>query len=227
MPEAAGEIEQYSDVTNAGTVSESYLAPLGCVQPGPGAKIIKARDYMAFREAEGIVAAARAHADELLREAAEKAEEMRRTGYEEGQAEGRAEVAEQLFNAVTASVDQMASMEAAMVDLVLKSLNNVLGSFDDKELVTRVVSHALRLVRDDKRVVLRVSVDDAETVRSRLDEFLARYPGITRIDVVPDASLGRGGCIMETDAGVIDASLDRQLAIIEETLKRHLEERKM
>ena len=39
-------------------------------------------------------------------------------------------------------------------------------------------------------------------------------------------ALAAGGCVLETEIGVVDASLERQLAIIEETFRRHLEERR-
>lgn len=221
MPEEAGKARQIG----GGSLGLPYLAPPGGVSVAPGAVVVKASEYTLMGEAEDVLAAARIQAEEIMRRAARDAETERKVGYEAGLAEGKGEVAEQLFSVLAASVEQMASMEEALVDLVLKSLVNVLGTFDDKELVTRVVGHALRLVRDEKRVVLRVSVQDAETVRARVDDFLTRYPSILRIDVAPDAGLGRGGCVMETEAGVIDASLERQLAIIEETLRRHLEER--
>lgn len=220
MPETAGRTQQ----DGGRLVGRASLAPPGGVVPAPGLVVLKRRDYDAVREGEDLLAAARRQADDIVQKARADAEALRRKAYDEGLEEGKGQVAEQLFNAVSASVDQMASMEEAMVDLVLKSLANVLGTFDDRELVTRVVAHALRLVRDEKRVVLRVSVDDAEAVRERLDGFLAKYPGMMRIDVSPDAQLGRGGCVMETEAGVIDASLDRQLEIIAETLHRHLKE---
>lgn len=197
----------------------------GGAAPDPGARVIKADAYAAVVDVADVLAAARDQADELLRRADVDAGDIRERARREGLEEGKAEVAEQLFEAVTASVEQISSMENAMVDVVMRSLRTILGSFDDKDLATRVVGQALRLVRDEKRVVLRVALEDADTVRERLAEIVAAYPGMGRVDVHPDSALKPGGCVLETDAGVIDATLERQLTIIRDTFKRHLEER--
>lgn len=194
--------------------------------PDPAARVLKAADYANLVEAGEMLSRAREQARELLARAESEAEALRRKGYEEGLEEGKAEVAGQLFEAMTASVEQLAAMEKSLVEVAVRSIRVILGSFDREELAVQAVGHALRLVRDEKRVLLRVAAEDADAVRSRLDEIAARYPGMGRVDVAADASLSPGGCVMETDVGVIDATLERQLSIIEDTFRRHLEERR-
>jgi type III secretion protein L len=193
--------------------------------PAPDARVVKAADYQLLVEAEDILAKARERGEAIVREAEEHAEELRAEARAEGLEEGKAEVAERLFEVVTASVEQLSSMENAIVDMVVKSVRTIIGEFDREELAVKAVGHALRLVRDEKRVVLRVAAADADMVNARLAEIVALYPGMGRVDVRADGGLSRGGCILETEAGVIDATLERQLGIIEDTFKRHLEER--
>lgn len=201
------------------------INPPGGVAPDPGAKVLKAGDHALLVGAEEALAAAGRQAEAIVEKAKADAEELRRRGHEEGVAEGKAEVAGQLLEAVTASVEQMANTENALVDVVVKSLRTILGTFDREELAAQVVGHALRLVRDEKRVVLRVAPADAEAVERRLADIVRGYPGMGRVDIAVDAGLSPGGCVMETEIGVIDATLERQLSIIEETFRRHLEER--
>ncbi|MDR3078071.1 MAG: HrpE/YscL family type III secretion apparatus protein [Planctomycetota bacterium] len=194
--------------------------------PDPAARVLKAAEYANLVEAGEILSQARERARELLEKAGIEADELRKKGHEEGFQEGKAEVAEQLFEAMTASVEQLAAMEKSLVEVAVRSVRVILGSFDREDLAVQAVGHALRLVRDEKRVLLRVAAADADTVRRRLEEITLRYPGMGRVDVASDASLSPGGCVMETDVGVIDATLDRQLSIIEDTFRRHLEERR-
>ena len=198
----------------------------GGVVPESGTQVIRAADYAAFVEAEDVLAQARARAAEIVLQAERELEEKRRQGYEDGVAEGKAEVAERFFDTVSASVEHLSGMESALIELVMRSLKAILGAFDNKELVAETVGHALRLVRDEKRVTLRVAVDDAGVVEERLADFARRDPGMGRIDVVPDAALSSGGCVMETEIGVIDATLERQLAIIENSFRKQLEEKR-
>ena len=198
----------------------------GGVIPESGTQVIRASDYAALTEAEDILAGARARAAEIVLQAERELEEKRRQGYEDGVIEGKAEIAERFFDTVSASVEHLSGMESALVELVMRSLKAILGNFDNTALVEETVGHALRLVRDEKRVILRVAVDDAGVVENRLAEFARRYPGLGRIDVVPDAALSTGGCIMETEIGVIDATLERQLSIIENSFRKQLDEKR-
>lgn len=201
------------------------INPQGDIAPAPGVSVLKAHEYDAFVEAAGLIGEARERAAGILAEAGKDAEERRRAGFEAGVREGKDEVAEQFFAAVSGSVEQLAGMENALVDVVIRSLRTILGSFDREELAVQTVSHALRLVRDEKRVLLRVSPDDAPLVEKRLAEITKPYPVLIRVDVRADASLSPGGCVMETELGVIDATLDRQLAVIEDAFRQQLDGR--
>ena len=202
------------------------LFPEGGIAPGPETRVLRADEYAVFVEARDTLARARLEADERRRRAEEVYEERRREGFAEGLAEGKAEMAAQLLETLTASVDHVAAMEARLVEVVIQSLRTILGTFDRGELAGQVVAGALRLVRDEKRILLRVAADEAAAVEARLGEITRRYPGMGRVDVSADPTLAPGGCVLETEIGVVDASLERQLAIIEETFRRHLEERR-
>ncbi|MDR3211642.1 MAG: HrpE/YscL family type III secretion apparatus protein [Planctomycetota bacterium] len=200
------------------------LFPEGGLAPDPADRIIRAGDYAQFVAASELLQATRLRAEEIIRQAETAAEECRKKGYADGVVEGKAELADRLFEAVSGSVEQLSSMEGTLVKVVLQSLRTILGQFDQGELVTQVVRHALRLVRDEKKVILRVSSGEAETVEKRLADLVSHYPGMGRVDVVADSALAAGSCILETEIGVVDASLERQLASIEDNFRHHLEE---
>lgn len=206
-------------------MAKMLLHPSGGVTVDPAATLLKADQYATMVAAEELLTQAREQAAKTLEQAALDAEERKREGYEEGLLEGKAEIAAQMFDSVTASLDQLTRMESSFVDVVMQSVRTILGTFDKADLTEKVVSHALRLVRDEKKVVLRVSMEESAMVQERLADIVRRYPGLGRIDVMPDSSLGRGGCVMETELGVIDATLERQLKMIEDTFRHHLEER--
>lgn len=206
-------------------MAKMLLHPSGGIGTDPGTIVLKAGEYAEMVEAENIVARAREEAERIRVRAETEAEDRRRAGYEEGMAEGKLEISAQMFESVAASLDHMARMESSFVDVVMRSVRTILGSFDNADLAEKVVGHALRLVRDEKKVLLRVSMDDVDAVQARLADIVKRYPGMGRVDVAADPSLGAGGCIMETELGVIDATLDRQLGMIEDAFRRHLEER--
>ena len=57
-----------------------------------------------------------------------------------------------------------------------------------------------------------------ETLRAAKAAILAHYDGVQRMDIMDDYRVGRGGCVVESPVGILDARLDRQVAEIERTL---------
>ena len=56
------------------------------------------------------------------------------------------------------------------------------------------------------------------TVKERLNEILSKFPGVNYINLMDDPRIKGVSCIIETDAGNVEASLDHQLAAIEKAL---------
>ena len=200
----------------------SFVELNGRLEIPTGVKIIKKADYARFVAAEQVLEAARKLAEQIAAEARAAYEQQKKEGREEGILQGKTEIAERMLEGVSRSVDYLEGMENAVVDIVMKSLASVLGEMNEKDLVCRVVRRALQRVRDQKKILLKVCVDDAEAVQARLDEMVRAYPGIGLVQVQPDPRLGPRECILETEMGVVDASLDKQLATIEKSFRQHL-----
>jgi type III secretion protein L len=117
-------------------------------------------------------------------------------------------------------VEYLSSLESKVVELVLKCLKKVLGEMPPEERVTAVVRNALAVTRNEAKVTIRVCPGDKETVESRINEIIKPYPGIRMIDVVADLRLSPDGCVLETEIGVVEASLEGQIQAIENSLSR-------
>jgi type III secretion protein L len=188
----------------------------------PGRKIIKAQEYLAYVEANRIIESAQEEGDRIIAEAREVFEAERKRGFEKGQEEGKGIITERMIETVRKTVDYFASVEETLCDLVTSAIKKIIGEMDHRDLILKVIRNALSLVRNQKQVVLRVCPSDAAMVQNSINDIIADYPGIAFIDVVADARLKENGCILETDMGIIDASLDVQLEAIRRSLSRSI-----
>lgn len=184
----------------------------------PALRVLKAGDYVDAFEAETVLIDARRQAEEILADAEKTYKEEKARGREEGLAEAQGEVAEQILNVVSRSVDYLAGAEAEVASIVLTCLRKILGDFSDEELVIREARTALQVVRNEPRVTLRVSTDVETEVRERVGEILSGNGGVSFLEVVGDERIGKGGCRLESEAGVVDASIQQQLGALEEAL---------
>lgn len=163
----------------------------------------------------------------LLKEAREKALLIEKEAYEKGFAQGERdglELAEkrlettmrQLQNLMVSLGEERRKLfkayEREMLAMVLSIARRILRRELDRgeEIVTATLREAFQHVVDQTRVVVRLNPLDYLYL-SKHPEGLPRggeAPG--RIDLVEDPSITRGGCLLETSFGEIDATFEGQ-----------------
>jgi flagellar assembly protein FliH len=183
---------------------------------------------LARDEAAAIVAAAEAEAESIR-------ERARAQGHAEGFAAGRDEFAAQAAPAVQALAESIvqaeadrdriaADVEAAAVELALqiaeKALTTALSV--DPSRVLDVVRGALRCLVDRERVMIQVHPADLPLVRDAVDGLVQQLGGIEHIEVQEERRVQRGGAIVRSSAGEIDARIQTKLDNAREILEREL-----
>ena len=192
---------------------------LEIVSPG---RLVKAEDVAAVKSALDIIADAEAQAAKLRKDALTAYEAEKRRGFEEGLQAGLKKVVEDKLDFAYESAAYMESVEGKLADIVIKALKKCVSQVGDRTLVVEIVRKAMKaVIRNQRQITLKVAPDMVDTVKSRLDEILSDYPALERVDVVEDSRLKGPAAIIETEAGVADASVDTQLAAIENSIRKH------
>lgn len=180
-----------------------------------GAAVLKASDHAAWLEASALLQAAHEQARDIVDRAQSELEAYRRRGFEEGMEQALMEQSERMIENASRMVDFFSSVEQRMVGLVMASVRKIILDFDDTERVMSVVASGLAVMRNQKQLTLRLAPEHVESVRARATELLERYPGIGMLDFVPDSRLKGDAAILESDIGVVEASIEQQLKAIE------------
>ncbi|HZR99613.1 MAG TPA: FliH/SctL family protein [Chloroflexota bacterium] len=146
-------------------------------------------------------------------------------GYEEGLRRAAAEqaaVTERLAalagNALTDAHQFARALEEQLVELALAVAAKVVAREVERDpaLVVGVVRDTLAELQDATIVRLRVHPDDHALVAPHW-ERLRQQRGAEQGLLVADERVQRGGCIVETAVGRVDAQLDTRLAQVAET----------
>ncbi|CAM2009306.1 HrpE/YscL family type III secretion apparatus protein [Acanthopleuribacter pedis] len=189
-------------------------------QLAPGVKHLKARDYLDFLSAAELLERAEQSAQATLAAAQARVQKQEAAGFAEGLAQGKQEVATEMATTMLEAAQYFESVEREMVQTVTLAMKQVLGSFDERELVLRVVRHLLRSARDRRRIIFRVSREQFERLREDILTLAQQHNATAMVDVRADAHLGPTDCVMETEIGVIEAGVEQQIAALEEALKK-------
>jgi flagellar assembly protein FliH len=191
------------------------------LEPAPGVSLRELESPLAAAQAEAgaIRAAARAegHADGLS------------TGLEEG----RAQVVAALSALETAHAELVAlrestaeALERDAVELALALAEKVVAGAltAEPERVLDVVRGALRRLAERRRVTVLVHPDDLELVRDAAGTLASELGGIEHCEVQAERRLARGGAVVRTDEGQVDASVETQLVRARELVAAELGE---
>ncbi|TVQ78178.1 MAG: hypothetical protein EA380_06410 [Phycisphaeraceae bacterium] len=94
----------------------------------------------------------------------------------------------------------------------------------DQALVTRQLEGALELVQRPTRLIICIHPDDRASAEEVLPTLLQRLHHATHAQLHDDPALARGSVFIRTEHGIIDASIDTQIARLVEALlpQRHL-----
>jgi flagellar assembly protein FliH len=164
-------------------------------------------------------------------------ESVRQEAFDEGFAAGVAQAQAQLegpASAMAAAASQLqamrgdaaASVEPAAVELALRIAEQALGAWlvVDRGVVVEVVRGALRRLVERDRVVILVNPDDLEVVRDHATRLVGELGGIEHCEVQAERRVGRGGCVVRTPDGDVDARIETKLQRAREVIESALED---
>jgi flagellar assembly protein FliH len=182
----------------------------------------------AHERARGIVAAAEA-------QAAAVREQARREGYAEGMVAGRADLrqlGEPAVQALSEAADRVRefqaeaaeSVERQAVVLAIEIAEKVVaGAIEvQPERVLDVVRGALRAIVERERLVIQVNPEDLDIVREGLDELTGALGGIEHVEVQEERRVQRGGAVVRTTVGEVDANIRTKLDRAREAMLEEL-----
>ncbi len=193
------------------------------------AQTIKAE---AETEAQKIVSEAKVQADDVAAKAQIEKEDLKKNGYDEGYKSGL----EEGYNSGKAEVTRLIERTHKILETVMSRREEILNETEEqivqlvlliskkvvkimsenqKQVVMANVLSALKKVKTRGTVTIRVNMEDVKLITEHSQEFTAQVEGVEGITVVEDSSVDKGGCIVETDFGSIDARVASQLSELE------------
>ncbi len=183
-------------------------------------------------EAQSVLDKAKAEAEQIVKTAHDEEQRIfdkaQKDGFDKGHEEGYQvgnqeadRLVERLHKMIEGVQDKRQEIldqtEGQIVDLVLLMTRKVVKIMSDsqKSVIMSNVVQALKKVKGRGDVVLRVNLADVKLTTDHTRDFITQVENIKNVHVVEDSSVDRGGCIVETDFGAIDARISSQLAELE------------
>jgi len=114
--------------------------------------------------------------------------------------------------------------EGEILDLVMATTRKVVQKEVDseKDTVLGILKEAIGKTIDRENIRVKINPSDYDFIHGHKPEIIQANDGIKQLIIEKDESVSRGGAIVETDYGTIDASIDRRLNEVEKNMRRQL-----
>jgi flagellar assembly protein FliH len=114
-------------------------------------------------------------------------------------------------------LDQTESQIIELVLLIAKKVVKVISE-NQKNVVISNIAQALRKLKTKSDVIIKVNLADLQLTTEHTRDFIEMAENAKRLTVMEDTTVDRGGCVIETDFGEIDARIASQLHELEEKI---------
>jgi flagellar assembly protein FliH len=235
-PASAPEVDTFASFTGRRSYDDDGIAPEEFEAPPAPAKQVDWETLRADAEAiidhaaadaESLLKQAQEHALELLKSAEAHANELRDSarseghdaGYAEGKGAAEAELSpviatmrEVLQSTLAQRQEAVNAAEPELVRLAMAIAERIVHSeiSANPNVVVDNVRQALTRLVSREVVTLRLNPADLDMIRQHRDDIV-EASDVEHLRIVEDARVDRGGVLIETEAGTIDAKISTQL----------------
>jgi type III secretion protein L len=184
--------------------------------------VLKGDVVQALSSAERIIEDARQRAGEIIGQAQAEESAIREKAHQEGYEEGLRQLTDTIAEFKQKYGQILDSAEPEMLRLSLKMAERIVGKALelDRNLLLDIIHKAIQSLKYQREIRIRIHPDDVAFLKDQKMQLYAMLGESKEIEVVEDALVGRGGCIIDTEIGTIDARLETQLKVLEKKLIR-------
>jgi len=196
------------------------------IHTGKG-KIIPAEDFSSLLNANELIEKAKEEAKKLIDDAKISAEKIKEKAKEDGFNEGLIK-----FNTHTLFLEDQVKtmrheMQKVILPLVLKATKRIVG--DELEVnpesVVNIVMQSIKSVTQCKNVKLFVNKSDLEILEKEKEKIKSLFESLDSFQIEVRSDILPGSCIIETEKGILNATLDNQYRALERAFEAHLKKR--
>ncbi len=196
----------------------------GDLHPADGEKILRKEDYSTLVTAEDVLK--KAHEDSVALHSKAELEciALRKSAEKEGFEEGLGKFNEHLIRFDQEIARLRHEMQQLVLPLAIKAAQKIVGKQIDlhPETIVDIVMQALAPAIQNRRITVYVNKDEKDLLEAnkpRLKEILEQ---VDSFSIQERADVEKGGCIIVTEAGIINATMENQWRALEAAFAKYM-----
>jgi type III secretion protein L len=189
----------------------------GRFHTAPKTKVIPQNAFSELLEAKEVLEKVKEDAKTFRQAVAEECEALKEQAQKEGYEAGFQAWAEHIAK-IQKEIDEVRNEFTKMLSPVaLKAAKKIVGkTFElSQDAVFEIVANALRPVTQHKRITIWVNKNDQEVLEKNRTKLKELFENLEVLSIRDREDISQGGCVIETEGGIINAQLENQWAVLE------------
>lgn len=198
------------------------------IHVAPNTKIIPSETFTSLIDAQEILRRVEKDTKQYKMEAATEIEQLREEAKKEGFDKGFSKWIEKVAELEEEISKVREDIERVVVPLALKAAKKIVGrELEISELtIVDIIKNSLRAVAQHKKVTIYVNKKDLDIVEKQREQIKPLFENLEVLSLRPREDIETGGCIIETEAGIINAQLEDQWLVLEHAFQKFLQNKK-
>ncbi len=179
------------------------------ISKAPNTKIIPQEDFSKLLSGEDALKAVLEDAEKYRKQVAAECEELKAQAVKEGFEEGYKEWTVQLAKMEEEIARVQGDMQKLVMPIALKAAKKIVSSelTLQPNAIVDIVAGALKSVSQHKRIVIYVNKEDYKKLEQSKNKLKDIFESLESLSIRERDDVEQGGCIIETEGGIINARL--------------------
>lgn len=191
------------------------------VHSAPGKKIIPSSEWSKAQEGAELLEEIKREEAEFRRSIAQEAEQIKEFSYQEGFQKGLESLNEHIRILDQAAKQIRDDVQKQIATLALSAARKIVGEelSLNPERIVNIVLNVLKPVTQHHRVTLYVNRLDLDLLEQNKAKLKSIFEHLDVFSIQERSDIEPGGCIIETEAGIINAQLENQWHALESAFR--------
>ncbi len=187
------------------------------VHMAPGKKIVPAAEFSTLLDAKTLLETVQEEAENFKQENAKEAEKIKEQAFEEGFQEGLVSLNKHLLELDHELSKLRSDIQQKILPLALTAARKLIGEElkMHPDRIVDIVLTSLKPVTQHKKVVIYVNRVDLEAIETNRPKIKHIFEHLENLSIQERDDIEPGGCMIETEAGIINAQLENQWRALE------------
>lgn len=187
------------------------------VRIAPKTKVIPASEYSTLQTAQEILTTVQQEAIQYKKDVVKETEKLKEQAQREGYDAGFKQWSEALVKLEEEISRVHKEMEKLVIPVALSAAKKIVNRELDlsEAAIVDIVSANLKAVSQHKKVVIYVNKKDLDVLEANRPRLKQLFESLEALSIRERSDVARGGCIIETEGGIINAQLENRWRILE------------